>query len=176
MGAERSHKLYLKKVRKNIREIIFANGDDIGSDEMSSENDDNDESSSEHTLDEESTPTISSSSDLARRTLLRWDPTVFSRSPGEDLDESLLDEIDKFDWARELDADEGIQEADQAQDMRYENDLWRRIRGGKDKDGEDGEVIGATQTTGTSGRPSLRFRNPGGTVKSAVYINSDEDI
>ncbi|KAF8479892.1 hypothetical protein JB92DRAFT_3133407 [Gautieria morchelliformis] len=120
---------------------------------------------------------------------LFWNPDVLSIFGGE-RGSLLPDETDESGLQKDLRAEEKVEEADREAAHRYERELWEEI-GVKRVDPEAPvvevdakqtnalpECIGVLRHSNTEAEPSqsLRFRKPGGTVKSRVYIDSDEDV
>lgn len=124
---------------------------------------------------------------------LFWNPSILSTSLGKTGDSLLLEEIDEAGIRKELSDEERIEEIDRKADQMHEQDLWMEI--GLKRMEQDGLVmaVGANQPVLQPKRPqtaeplrrttvkagesnSLRFRRPGGALKSRVYIDSDEGL
>jgi hypothetical protein len=119
---------------------------------------------------------------------LFWNPTLLSGLRGGD--EVLLEDTDQKALEKELRAEAQVEDVDQEADRMHEQALWAEIgveknvpTGGEDANPEGFRSKGAAEDIRTvydesegKGRQSLRFRRPGGAVKSRVYIESDEDV
>ena len=115
---------------------------------------------------------------------LYWNPNILSALGGSKARDSLLpDEIDEAGLWKELRAEEKIEQADRKADHIHERELWMEI-GVTREEHLDPVTNTLSQPEGpeaswhlnTEAGNSLRFRQPWGTVKSRVYIDSDEDL
>jgi hypothetical protein len=113
---------------------------------------------------------------------LFWNPDVLSIF-GKEGNSLLPDEMDESGLQKDLRAEQKVEDADREAAHRYERGLWEEIgvkgvvEGGTKHTNALPEGIGVPRHNSAAGPShSLRFRKPGGTVKSRVYIESDEDV
>ncbi|KAF8586438.1 hypothetical protein K439DRAFT_953025 [Ramaria rubella] len=133
--------------------------------------------------------------DRHARSGLFWNPNTPATFVEND-EEDLLSDIDESALLRVLRAEEELERADFEADRIYERALWDEIgfqvdtdvvptEGDSNTNDAAPELEGAEETTlhqdevivtEGGGEKSLRFRKPGGAVKSRAYIDSDDDV
>ena len=106
---------------------------------------------------------------------------MLSAFSGEDGDAILPDEMDEVELWKELRAEENIEEADREAAGMYQRGLWMEI-GVTKVDNKPLEILDQKREGAEASRHpntkrhSLRLRQSRGTVKSSVFINSDEEL